>query len=109
MPQIVVRQWNDALNGALSEEAVRLRCPAELYRVAVHRYPGLARIAGVRRQGTSYVLRGTCRYVLDAELILRPGDIAELPGGEYSLEVLGDNELLIVECWKLPLDSDRAG
>jgi hypothetical protein len=62
---------------------------------------------GVMRQGTCHVIKGTCRYLFDSSVTLVPGDVAELPAGAYSLEVLGDDELIIVVCWELPFEVNR--
>jgi hypothetical protein len=42
-----------------------------------------------------------------SEVTLQPDYVAELRRGNYSLEVLGDDELVIVLCWELPFEFNR--
>ena len=104
---INVRRWDGCSNEPLSEEAVRLRFPSEKYRVGVYEYPALTKFHGAMREGTCHVIKGTCRYLFDSEVTLRPGDVADLPEGAYSLEVLGDDDLVVVLCWELPFEFNR--
>lgn len=55
------------------------------------------------RAATCYVLRGKCRYTFGSETVLfSAGTWAVLPGGDYTLAVLGDEELEMVLAWRLP-------
>ena len=106
-PPIPVRRW-DALNTeVLSEVAVRSRLPPEKYRVSAYRYPPQAKFSGVMRRGTCHVVAGVCRYIFESEVMLQAGDVAELPEGHYSLEVLGEDEVVIILCWELPFECNR--
>ena len=105
IPSIVVHRWRTLNDEALSEEAIRARFPSEKYRVSLYRYPSKARFDGEMRQATCHVLSGVCRYLFKAgvEATVGAGDVAELPAGCFTLEVLGDDDLVLVLCWALPI------
>jgi len=103
MEQITIRRWDSAKEGPLTEATVREKFSPSKYRVSVYRYPLRTKFGGASmRAGTCHVISGVVRYVFKSEAILRRGDVAELPGGAYSLEVIGDEELVNVLCWELP-------
>lgn len=106
MTPVIVRRWNSTNSEPLTEAAVRSRFPADKYRVSTQRYPTYARFDGVTRKATCHVIAGMGRYNFSSDIstILRAGDVAELPAGMYSLEVLGDEPLVVVTCWELPFD-----
>jgi hypothetical protein len=100
---IRVWRWDSANVEPLTEAAVRAKYPSEMYRVSVFRYPPQTKLGGGgMRAGTCHVLSGAGRYVFESEVVVRAGDVAELPEGRYSLEVIGDDELVEVLCWELP-------
>jgi hypothetical protein len=101
---ITVCRWSCLSDEALSEAAVRARFPSEKYRVSVYRYRSKTRFGGVMRRGSCHVLAGACRYVFATDVTIQAGEVAELPGGDYSFEVLGEDELVIVLCWELPFE-----
>jgi len=106
-PPIPVRRWDAFNTEALSEVAVRSRFPPEKYRVSAYRYPPEAKFGGVMRRGTCHVVAGACRYIFEIDVRLQAGDVAELPEGHYSLEVLGQDEVVIILSWELPFEFNR--
>ena len=106
MNPIVVQRWSDISDQPLTEAAIRARHPRPRYRVSARRYPPGARFAGSSRAGTSYVVSGAVRFDVGAEVTLRAGELAELPEGRFELEVLGEQPLVLVQCWELPGDLD---
>ncbi len=104
---IAVQSWSTITDKTLSEAAVRARFPPEKYRVSVYVYPPQTRLSGVMRRATCHVIAGMCRYTFESEALVRAGDVAELPEGRYSLEVVGDGDVVIVMCWELPFEFNR--
>ena len=104
---ITVRRWESTTDEALTEAAVRARYPSEKYRVSVYRYPSHASFSGATRRATCYVVSGVGRYVFESEATVRGGDVVDLPEGSYSLEVIGDDELVLIYCWELPFEFNR--
>ena len=50
-----------------------------------------------------YVLRGKCEYIFGSQIVVfSAGTWAELPGGDYTFRVLGDDEMETVLAWRLP-------
>jgi hypothetical protein len=101
---ITVSRWEASIDEPLTEAAVRSRYPSEKFRVSVYRYPAATRLRGATRRAICHVLCGIGRYTFAREVTLRGGDVAEFPEGQYSLEVIGDDELVIVVCWELPFE-----
>jgi hypothetical protein len=54
------------------------------------------------RSGTCYVLSGRCVHRFAEEILLEAGTWALVDGGDYELEVVGDEEAVVVLVWKLP-------
>jgi len=102
--QIAVRTWSEISNEALTEAAIHARYPRPQYRVGVQRRPPGVRIAGSSRVCTSHVVLGVARFVFASgvEVTLRAGEFAELPAGSYHLETLGDQPVVLAQCWKVP-------
>jgi hypothetical protein len=59
------------------------------------------------RPGTCHVLAGACRYVFETDVIIGAGELAALPGGDYSFEVIGEAEVVTILCWELPFEFNR--
>jgi hypothetical protein len=101
-----VRKW--VSDQALSEAGIRAKYPSEKYRVSVQRYPARARTDGVTRAALCHVVSGAAEYEFEGGVeLLEAGEIAELPGGRYRLEVVGDEELVVIMCWELPFSVNR--
>jgi hypothetical protein len=104
-PRVDVQTWSSITDEPLSEAAIRARYPAAKYRVCAYRYPAWARFNGAMRRATCYVLSGACRHAfIDVDATVREGEVVELPGGDYSFEVLDDEPLVMVLCWELPFE-----
>ncbi|CAN5700550.1 hypothetical protein BH09MYX1_BH09MYX1_38920 [soil metagenome] len=104
---IIVRRWEASNDEPLTEAAVRTRYASEKYRVSVSRYPAGTKLTGSTRQAICHVLNGVGRYEFESEVTIRCGDVAEFPGGQYSLEVMGDDEFVVIKCWELPFEFNR--
>jgi uncharacterized cupin superfamily protein len=105
---LVVRRWGAVVGEPLSEAAIVARYPAAKYRVATYIYPAGTTVSGVTRPATCHVLSGAGRYAFaDVAATVRGGDVVELPAGDYSLQVLGDDQFVIVLCWELPFEVNR--
>jgi hypothetical protein len=102
-----LQRWEALSTEVLSEVAVRSRFPSEKYRVSLYRYPPLTRFGGVMKHATGIVIAGAGLYTFDSEVMVQTGDVAVLPEGPYSLEVLGGDELVIALCWELPFEFNR--
>lgn len=106
-PSVTVRQWASDHGEPLTEAAVRAKFPVEKYRVSVYRYQPNTRIGGSMRRSICHVIQGAGCYLFKESVILRSGDVAELPEGRYSLEVNGGDDFVIVLCWELPFEFNR--
>lgn len=101
--EIVVRKWDFVRDGPLTEAGIRHAFPAAKYRVSAYRYGSGIRFDGATKRAVCHIVKGSVRYEFDAAgATLNEGDVAELPAGEYSFQVLGDHEVLLVLCWELP-------
>jgi hypothetical protein len=101
---IVVREWDVAVDGPLSEASIRAKfVPSSHFRITRVRYPANTKSRGTMRSGLCFVLGGKCRFEFSLDsATLHRGEIGELPEGSYSLEALGRDDLEIVLCWELP-------
>ena len=98
---MALRKWNEALDGPLSEAAMRRKLEAAGYLVARYTYP----------PGTSFpehthdvdkidaVLSGRFRLIVSGHLaVLGPGDWIEVPRGvRHSATVLGDESVVSLD------------
>jgi hypothetical protein len=92
--------WESAVHGPLTEDTIRKRHqPSEAYRISRFVYPRGTSFRGTMRPGVCYVLQGTCRY--DGHEIVS-GQQAELSGGDYSFETVGEETVEIILVWPLP-------
>ena len=101
--EIVVTEWAETHTQPLTEEAVRkLYAQSERYRIGAHTYPSGTKFPAAAKQRTCYTIQGSWRYLRGTESwTLCAGQVAELPGGDYRLEVLGSDSLTIVHVFDL--------
>jgi hypothetical protein len=104
MPLPTPNVWNESELGKMTEEAIRaLHQPAEAYRISRYRYPAGTSFPGAQKSTRCYVLSGSCRHTFDEPIEMSRGTWIDLPAGDFTLEVLGDEELDIVLVWTLPV------
>jgi quercetin dioxygenase-like cupin family protein len=102
---MAVRRWNDAVDGTLTESAVRAKLEALGYRVARYTYePGTVfpdHTHGVDK--IDAVISGRFRLVVSGHLaMLGPGDWVEIPrGAVHSATVMGDEPVVSLDAIKL--------
>ena len=102
---MAVRRWNEALDGPLSEEALRAKLEAFGYRVAKYVYePGTVfpdHTHGVDK--IDAVISGRFRLVVSGHLaVLGPGDWIEVPrGAVHSAAVLGDDPVVSLDAMRI--------
>jgi quercetin dioxygenase-like cupin family protein len=100
-----VRHWNEALDGPLSEGALRAKLESLGYRVARYTYePGT--VFPDHRHGVDKVdavISGRFRLVVSGHLaVLGPGDWVEVPrGAVHSATVMGDQPVVSLDAVKL--------
>jgi len=101
---IQTKQWDAREHGLHTEENIRRTfSPPEWFRVSRYTYPLGTSFDGAMRPGVVHVMSGRCRYSFDdVSAIVSAGELAELPGGAYSLQVLGEEELVVILAWRLP-------
>ncbi|WAS94296.1 hypothetical protein [Nannocystis punicea] len=107
MSQLSLRkQWDVAEDGPRTEDGIRrLHLPANRHRISRHDYLPGERIHGFSRSCRAYVLSGGCTLTIAGEqALLSAGDVADLPEGEYLMEVPREDAeaLAIVYAWELP-------
>lgn len=102
---MALRRWNSALDGAVSEAALRERLEALGYRVARYVYaPGTVfpdHTHGVDK--IDAVVSGRFRLVLSGHLaVLGPGDWIEIPrGAVHSAAVVGEEDVVALDALRL--------
>ena len=97
-----VTRWNEEANGRMSEATVRkMYAPTENYRISPYKYAPGTKFRGRMRSGKCYILSGSCRINLAGSIQLSAGQIAQLPAGDFELEVQGREELQLILVWKL--------
>lgn len=105
-----VQQWHEHFEGLPSEEVLRQKFKAPEYRVSSSTYQPNVRFAGTMAGGTTYVLKGACRYTIKGEVVtLHEGEFCQTPGGDYDFEVVGAGEVIAVKIWHMPTLVARAG
>ncbi len=97
-------RWDDHYNGSMSEYAIRNAfVPQTNYQISKSTYPSGTSFPGAARPGTCFVVQGACRYCFgDDSVDIAAGEFAELPEGEYTFCVIGDEELVMVRVWQIP-------
>jgi len=104
-PGMALRRWNLALDGSMSEAALRAKLESLGYRVARYVYePGTVfpdHTHGVDK--IDAVIAGRFRIVLSGHLhVLGPGDWIEIPrGAVHSATVMGDERVISLDALKL--------
>lgn len=102
---MAIRHWNAAVDGPLSEAALRARLETLGYRVARYTYePGTVfpdHTHGVDK--IDAVISGRFRLVVSGHLVvLGPGDWVEVPrGAVHSASVIGDEPVVSLDAIKL--------
>jgi quercetin dioxygenase-like cupin family protein len=102
---MAIRRWNEALDGPVSETAVRAKLEALGYRVARYTYdPGTVfpdHTHGIDK--IDAVISGRFRLVVGGHLVvLGPGDWVEVPRGSvHSATVIGDEPVVSLDAIKL--------
>jgi quercetin dioxygenase-like cupin family protein len=93
-----VRKW-DARHGVLTFDLLKALHEGSFH-VARREFPPGARFPGRTRASAWYVLQGSCRLNIGGESLLSTGDVADVPAGNYTLEV-GDEGVVLVQVWDL--------
>ncbi len=102
---MAVRHWNEALDGPLSEAALRGKLESAGYTVARYVYPpGTSfpdHVHGVAK--IDAVVSGRFRLVVAGHLaVLGPGDWVEVPRGfRHSASVVGDEPVVSLDAVRL--------
>ena len=101
----VAQRWDESRWGPLCIESVRaLHQPPERFRVVPGCYPAGTSFVGSARASRKYVLAGLCSYVVAGVTWgLRTGEMADSPGGDFAFRVLGDNPVVVVSVYELPV------
>jgi hypothetical protein len=97
---MLVKPWPYA-NRPMTLDTLRDMYDSSSFRVSERRYPPGAEFDGRTRDVTWFVLEGACRLKACQELTIRAGDVAEIGAGDFTLLVLGDVELHLVQVWDL--------
>ncbi len=100
---VSITQWSDTHGEPLTEVAVRrLHMPSERYRIRTCEYPPGTKFPAAAKQRTCYVVQGSWSYARGAESwTLSAGQVAELPTGDYRLEVIGAQPLRFIHVFDL--------
>ena len=101
MRAMKVSSW-DGKKGPLTEDAIRgMFRPEYCYRIFRREFPEAAAFAGEAEERTLVLLQGKCVMMAGGQRhTLQPGDIAEVPAGEFLFECEGPVAFLAV--YKLP-------
>jgi quercetin dioxygenase-like cupin family protein len=102
---MAVRRWNEALDGPLSEDALRAKLEAFGYRVAKYVYEA-GTVFPDHAHGVDKidaVISGRFRLVVSGHLaVLGPGDWIEVPrGAVHSAAVLGDEPVVSLDAMRI--------
>jgi mannose-6-phosphate isomerase-like protein (cupin superfamily) len=85
----------------MTAETISAMYDVKSFRIGERRYPPGTALDGRTRAATWFVLKGACRVKFDEEFALRTGDVVEVATGDFSLAVLGNDELHLVQVWDL--------
>ena len=99
-----MNQWSEISPDPLTVEAIRERhTPQSHYRISPNRYASGTFFIGSSRAGRIYVLSGSCSKNVGAwSVTLGPGAFADFPAGDFTFQVLGDQEVQLVNVWSIP-------
>lgn len=96
------KTWDEAKDGPLSQETLEERfAPPARFRVAPSRYPVGARLHLTSAPGLCFVVKGTCRLRCPEPLLLKPGQYAALPGGDFELRVVGSEPVELIRVFEV--------
>jgi mannose-6-phosphate isomerase-like protein (cupin superfamily) len=96
-----VTSWPEA-SGTMTLAAIRRRYDdLTAFRVAEHRYPAGTSFAGRTRAARWFVLAGECNVTGGEEVVVVAGQVLEIEAGDFSLRVVGDRDLHLVQVWDL--------
>ena len=87
----------------MTEAAIRAtHIPPDHFRISKSEFEMNTCFSGSTRTGRCYVLEGSCIYRFEKnEVEIRAGQFADLVGGRYNFEVLGDTGVSIIKVWNL--------
>ena len=96
------KTWDAAADGPLNQETLAARfAPPARFRIAPARYPVGCRLKLTAAAGLCFVVRGTCRLRCPEPLLLRPGQYAALPGGDFELRVVGKEPVELIRVFEV--------
>lgn len=103
--------WANHFEGEPSEATLRRHYDPKLYRVSKSNYsPRMQGFPGLMASGACYALQGACRHRFgQKEIILKAGEFCELPGGDFTLDVLSASPVVLVRVWDMRALFARAG
>jgi len=98
--------WSRKFDGEPSEKVIRNYFDPSENKVTKNSYPKNAKFCGSMIAGQCFVLDGACKFSFkDYEVVIRAGEFAHLPKGQYDFEVVGETPVTLVKVAPLP---DRA-
>lgn len=96
------RTWDAKADGPLTQETLEAHfAPPARYRVLPSRYPVGSRLKLTAAPGLCFVVRGVCRLRCPEPLLLRPGQYAALPGGDFELRVVGSEPVELIRVFEV--------
>ena len=106
MPTSNICRWQDKFPGEPSEAFIRsLFVSSGNYRISKRSYKVGTATPGSMRQGTVFVLLGSCYYRFETtDFHLKEGEFTEFPEGGYNFSVEGDSPVVLVYVWELPVE-----
>ena len=104
MSEVIVRRWNQNIEGPATEESLKKKLEDRGYRVSRYTY-GPGTYFGDHEHGASKidaVLSGTFRMGMHGQFVdLGPGDWIEVPAGAtHSAEVIGSESVVSLDAVK---------
>jgi hypothetical protein len=100
------KTWDVEADGPLTQATLEARfAPPARFRVSPSRYPVGSRLKLTAAAGLCFVIRGTCRLRCPEPLLLRPGQYAALPGGDFELRVVGSEPVELIRVFEVNGDT----
>ncbi len=99
------QNWSFVSVKPISLEVVRaLYIPEHEYRLFPNTYQSKTALVGkLSVRTTIYVLAGVCLYTIGGnELILKPSEFAEIGPGDFTFNVLGQEDVRLVRVVRIP-------